>query len=34
MREAYRKAGFVVLTESKYLLKTDYLLPGDILLND
>ena len=34
MREAFRKAGFLVLTEGKYLTSPDYLLPGDILLND
>ena len=34
MREAFRKAGFVVLTEGKYLTSPDHLLPGDILLND
>ena len=32
MRKAYSKAGFRVLTESKYLKSGDYLLPGDILL--
>ena len=30
----YQAAGFQVLTESKYLTSYDYLLPGDILLND
>lgn len=34
MRNAYRSAGFIVLTESKYLTGPEYLLPGDILLND
>ena len=34
MRAAFKKAGFTVLTESKYLSTSDYLLPGDILLND
>ena len=34
MRSCYRNAGFAVLTESKYLTGPDYLLPGDILLND
>ena len=34
MREELRKAGFMVLTENKYLTSADYLLPGDILLND
>ena len=34
MRSALKKAGFQVLTESKYLTSGDYLLPGDILLND
>ena len=32
MHKAYSKAGFKVLTESKYLKSGDYLLPGDILL--
>lgn len=34
MRTAYKNAGFQVLTDSKYLTSADYLLPGDILLND
>jgi hypothetical protein len=34
MRSARKKAGFQVLTDSKYLTGGDYLLPGDILLND
>ena len=34
MRSALVKAGFQALTESKYLSSGDYLLPGDILLND
>lgn len=34
MRECYRKAGFQVLTDPKYLNGYDYLMPGDILLND
>lgn len=34
MRAALKKAGFTVLTDSKYLSSSDYLLPGDILLND
>lgn len=34
MREMFRKAGFEVLTDSKYLTSDAYLLPGDILLND
>lgn len=34
MREGYRKAGFEVLTDSKYLTSDKYLLEGDILLND
>lgn len=34
MREGYRKAGFLVLTDSKYLTSDKYLLEGDILLND
>ena len=34
MRQAYKEAGFQVLTESKYLNSPDYLVPGDILLND
>lgn len=34
MRQGFKAAGFTVLTESKYLNSTDYLMPGDILLND
>ncbi len=34
MRSALTKAGFNLLTDSKYLTSGDYLLPGDILLND
>ena len=34
MRAALSKAGFKVLTDAKYLSSPDYLLPGDILLND
>lgn len=34
MRQAYKNAGFTVLTDSKYTNSTEYLLPGDILLND
>lgn len=34
MRQAFKDAGFQVLTDSKYLNGTQYLLPGDILLND
>ena len=34
MRSALVKAGFTALTDSKYLTSGDYLLPGDILLND
>ena len=34
MRSAYVAAGFQVLTASKYLTSQDYLMPGDILLND
>lgn len=34
MRTAYKNAGFTVLTDNKYLSGYDYLLPGDILLND
>ncbi len=33
-RDGFRKAGYEVLTEAKYLNSPDYLLPGDILLND
>lgn len=34
MRSAYKKAGFTILTDSKYLNSDEYLLEGDILLND
>lgn len=34
MRSAYQAAGYKVLTANKYLTGPDYLLPGDILLND
>ena len=34
MRSAARYAGFQILTDSKYLNRDDYLLAGDILLND
>ena len=34
MRSALTKAGFQLLTDTKYLTSGDYLLPGDILLND
>ena len=34
MRSALTKAGFQLLTDSKYLNGGSYLLPGDILLND
>lgn len=34
IRSALTKAGFQLLTDSKYLTSGDYLLPGDILLND
>ena len=34
MRNILRNAGFQILTDSKYLTSADYLLPGDILLND
>jgi hypothetical protein len=34
MRSALMKAGFQLLTDSKYLTGGNYLLPGDILLND
>lgn len=34
LRAALKAAGFTVLTESKYLTDPDYLLAGDILLND
>lgn len=32
MKAGFKKAGFEVLTDSKYLKSSDYLLPGDILL--
>lgn len=34
MRTIYKNAGFQVLTDSKYLTSSAYLVPGDILLND
>ena len=34
MKAGFKAAGFTVLTESKYINGTDYLLPGDILLNE
>jgi LysM repeat protein len=34
MRSALKNAGFVVLTDQKYLTSDAYLLPGDILLRD
>ena len=34
MRDEFRAAGFEVLTDKKYRDSSDYLLPGDILLND
>ena len=34
MRQAYKDAGFEVLTDGKYLSSNRYLMPGDILLND
>lgn len=34
MRSRFKAAGFTVLTDSKYLTSEDYLLAGDILLND
>jgi hypothetical protein len=34
MRSELKKVGFEVLTDKKYLTSDDYLLPGDILLND
>ena len=34
MREMLKGAGFKVLTAQKYLTSSDYLVPGDILLND
>lgn len=34
LRAGAKSAGFLVLTEQKYLNSPDYLLEGDILLND
>ena len=34
MRQGYKVAGFYVLTSSKYLASSEYLLAGDIILND
>lgn len=34
MRSGYKAAGFQVLTDSKYLTSSAYLIPGDILLYD
>lgn len=34
MRSSLRAAGFMLLTDSRYLSSDAYLLPGDILLND
>lgn len=34
MRTGFKLAGFEILTDSKYLTSPDYLLRGDILLND
>lgn len=34
MRDKFAAAGFQVLTDSKYLTSSMYLMPGDILLND
>ena len=34
MRAAYSRAGFTILTDSKYTSGYEYLLPGDILLNE
>lgn len=34
MRSAYRAAGFQILTDRKFTASPDYLLAGDILLND
>ena len=34
MRSGFSAAGFQVLTDSKYLTSSAYLVPGDILLND
>lgn len=34
MKAGYKAAGFSVLTAKKYLTSDDYLLPGDILLNE
>ena len=34
MKSALVKTGFIALTDSKYLTYGDYLLPGEILLNE
>ncbi|MBO6259195.1 MAG: peptidoglycan-binding protein, partial [Succinivibrio sp.] len=34
MRNGFNQAGFIVLTDPKYLTGSDYLMAGDILLND
>ena len=34
MRTGFKNAGFTVLTDSKYLTSSAYLVPGDILLSD
>ena len=34
MRQAFYEAGFQILSGNKFLTSPDYLLPGDILLND
>ena len=34
LRSALKNAGFTLLTDSKYLTSDNYLLPGDVLLND
>lgn len=34
MRAAYSNAGFQILTDPQYLIGFDYLVPGDIILND
>lgn len=34
MKSALKSAGFEVLTASKYLTSADYLMPGDVLLNE
>ena len=33
MKDYFKKAGFQILTDSKYLTSDAYLMPGDILLN-